>query len=120
VGWIRNGEWLEYTVNVQTAGAYTLAARVASGASSGSFRVEFDGVDKTGTIAVASTGGWQTWSNISRSVSLSAGQQVLRIAVLGDDFNLNYLSFTTGTATATPTRTNTPTATPSGPTATPT
>ncbi len=123
VGWIRNGEWLEYTVNVQTAGTYTLAARVASGGSSGSFRVEFGGVDKTGTIAVASTGGWQTWANISRSVSLSAGQQVMRIAVLGDDFNLNYLNFTTGTATptSTPTATATPTRTPtSGPTATPT
>ncbi len=127
VGWIRNGEWLEYTVNVQTAGTYTLAARVASGASSGSFRVEFGGVDKTGTVAVASTGGWQTWANISRSVSLSAGQQVMRIAVLGDDFNLNSLTFTAGgaprprqTRPSTPTATATRTATPSGPTSTPT
>lgn len=27
VGWMRTGEWIEYTVNVGTAGAYTLAAR---------------------------------------------------------------------------------------------
>ncbi|KPV49283.1 hypothetical protein SE17_33520, partial [Kouleothrix aurantiaca] len=89
---------------------------------------EFNGVDKTGTVAVASTGGWQTWATLSRSVTLSAGQQVMRVYVLGDDFNLNYLTFTTGAATPTntPVATNTPTTPPaptntptSGPTATP-
>jgi hypothetical protein len=91
VGWLRAGEWLEYTVNVQTAGTYTLTARVASGASSGSFRIEAGGVDKTGAIAVPNTGGWQSWSDLTRAVSLSAGQQVLRVYVLGNDFNLNWL-----------------------------
>ena len=121
VGWMRTGEWIEYTVNVATAGTYTLAARVASGASTGSFRVEFNGVDKTGTVAVASTGGWQTFATLNRSVSLSAGQQVMRVYVLGDDFNLNYLTFTAGAATPTntPVATNTPT-TPPAPTSTPT
>ncbi len=94
IGWIRNGEWLEYSVNVQTAGNYTLAARVASGVSTGSFRVEFNGLDKTGTVNINSTGGWQTWQDISRTVNLSAGQQVLRVQALGGDFNLNYLSLT--------------------------
>ena len=30
VGWVAATEWLEYTVNVQTAGTYTLESRVAS------------------------------------------------------------------------------------------
>lgn len=130
VGWIRTDEWYEYTVNVQTTGNYTLTARVASAAATGSFRVEFNGVDKTGAIAVASTGGWQTWANVTRTVSLTAGQQVMRVYALGNDLNLNYLSFTSGAATATPTntvvvptatpsRTNTPTNTSVAPTNTP-
>lgn len=99
VGWLRASEWLEYTVNVQTAGSYTLVARAASGASTGSFRVEFGGVDKTGTIAVPKTGGWQSWSDLSRTVNLSAGQQVLRISVLGNDLNLNYLRLSAASGT---------------------
>ena len=113
VGWIRTDEWIEYTVNVATAGSYTLVARVASGVGTGSFHVEFDGVDKTGVVAVASTGGWQTWVNLSRTVSLNAGQQVMRIYFNNLEFNLNYLTFTAG-ATATPTNTLV------GPTPTPT
>ncbi|HEU4322594.1 MAG TPA: carbohydrate-binding protein, partial [Roseiflexaceae bacterium] len=123
VGWIGSGEWLEYTVNVQSAGTYTLAARVASGGTSGSFRVEFGGVDKTGTVAVPNTGGWQSWANVSRTVNLSAGQQVLRVYFTGSDFNLNSLSFSTGGVTPTPVTptpiTPTPITPTAGPTATP-
>ncbi len=119
VGWTRTGEWIEYTVNVQTTGAYTLTARVASGASTGQFRIEFDGVDVTGTVTCPNTGGWQSWTNISQTVSLTAGQRVMRIYFLGDETNINYFTFSlisTPTPTRTPTRTNTP----SGATATPT
>jgi hypothetical protein len=118
VGWVRTDEWIEFTVNVQTTGTYTLTARVASGASTGSFRVELPvGTDRTGTIPVASTGGWQTWTNLTRGLSLPAGQQVMRVHFSGGDFNLNSLTFTTGgtpsaTATSTPTATARFTATP--------
>lgn len=99
VGWLRSGEWLEYTINVQTAGNYTLTARVASGTTSGSFRVEANGVDKTGSIAVPNTGGWQSWSDVTRTVNLSAGTQVLRVYISGNDFNLNWLRLSTATGT---------------------
>src|SRR5215210_7774622 len=35
VGWMRPGEWLQYTVNVPTAGTYTLGARVSSAVDTG-------------------------------------------------------------------------------------
>ncbi len=95
VGWTAANEWLEYTVNVATAGNYTLTERVASGSATGSFRVEFNGVDKTGAVAVPNTGGWQTWQTLSQTVSLSAGTQVMRIYFLGNDTNLNYVNFAT-------------------------
>ncbi len=120
VGWTRTNEWLEYTVNVATAGNYSLTERVASGAATGQFRVEFNGVDKTGTLTVPNTGGWQTWTNLSQTVNLSAGQQVMRVFFTGNDVNLNYLSLSTAGATNTPTRTPTRTNTPFGPTFTPT
>ena len=43
VGWLRPGEWLEYTVNVPAAGNFSLAARVVSAVNTGAFRVEVDG-----------------------------------------------------------------------------
>ncbi len=93
VGWIAAGEWLEYTVNVAAAGTYDLKLRVARQPSgSSSLRVLFGGVDKTGSLAVPSTGGWQTWADVSRTgVSLAAGQQLLRVSMTGGSFNVNWV-----------------------------
>ncbi len=103
VGWTRTDEWMEYTVNVASAGNYTLTERVAAGVTTGSFRVEFNGVNVTGTVTVPNTGGWQTWANLNQTVSLSAGQQVMRIYFMGNDTNFNYISVTSGGGpTATP------------------
>ena len=95
VGWTQANEWLEYTVNVASAGNYTLTERVASNSATGSFRIEFNGVDKTGTITTPNTGGWQTYQTLTQTVSLSAGTQIMRIYFLGNDTNLNYVTLAT-------------------------
>ena len=97
VGWIAAGEWLHYTVNVQAAGTYRLDARVAS-PSGGSFHAEFGGADKTGPIGVPATGGWQAWRTVSRTVTLSAGTQVMRLAFDTAGFNINYVRLVAETA----------------------
>jgi hypothetical protein len=101
VGWIQAGEWLEYTVSVPTAGAYTLETRWASIASGGTFHVEFDGARVTGTLAVPNTGGWQTWQTVTTTTTppLPAGVHVMRIAfdanaTSGYVGNLNWVRFT--------------------------
>jgi hypothetical protein len=106
VGWINAGEWLEYTVNIVTAGTYTLDARVASPSGGGTLHVELDGADKTGALVVPATGGWQSWTTISRAVSLPAGTHVLRVsfdtAVSGAICNLNQLRLSAAPNRATP------------------
>lgn len=95
VGWLAPGEWLEFTVDVGTAGTYTLEARVASALNGGAFHVEFGGVDTTGPIAAPSTGGWQAWTTVTATdVALGAGTQVMRVVFDGGSFNLNWLKFT--------------------------
>jgi hypothetical protein len=80
VGFVRVGEWLEYTVNVTSAGTYDLSAKVASLRSGGKFHVEVDGADKTGTLTVPDTKAWQNWTTVGKSgVTLSAGTHVIRI-----------------------------------------
>jgi hypothetical protein len=81
VGWVGAGEWLDYTVNVAAAGTYTLTARVASPATGGRFRVLVDGVDLTGALQVPTTGGWQTWRDVSVAVTLPAGIRKMRLSM---------------------------------------
>jgi hypothetical protein len=97
VGWMRTGEWLEYSVNVATAGTYTLQARVATGLAGRTFHVEMDGVNVSGTITVPNTGGWQTWQTVSvTTTALTTGDKIMRIAIDSDDLNMNSITFATG------------------------
>jgi len=80
VGWARAGEWLKYTVTVASTGIHTLETRVANIGTGATFHVEVDGVDRTGPILVADTGGWETWQTITTTgIPLAAGQRVIRI-----------------------------------------
>src|SRR6185295_5504132 len=103
VGWIDPGEWLQYSVDVASAGTYTVQFRVAAAATGGTFHLEMNGVNVTGTLAIPSTGGWQTWQTVAQNVSLAAGPQSARIvfdsATAGIVGNLDRFQFL---ATATP------------------
>ncbi len=86
VGWSVAGEWLNYTVTVAAAGTYNVDFRVAS-AAGGRLRVTFNGQDGSGGVVVPVTGGWQTWTTVRTTATLSAGSQVMR--VLFDTGNVN-------------------------------
>ena len=95
IGWIANGEWVEYTVNSVTSGTYDIKLRVASGAPSpGSIAVKL-GSASLGSINVPNTGGYQNWSTITiPSKTISGGNnQVLRLDFSGTSFNLGWIQF---------------------------
>src|SRR6185295_5865764 len=108
IGNALGSEWLEYTVNVATAGTYNVDARVASNGQGGTFHIEFNGVDKTGVMSVPNTGGWSVYQTITKTgVSLSAGQQILRIALdtsgpSGATANFNWIRITSGSSNQPP------------------
>ncbi|HVJ15150.1 MAG TPA: carbohydrate-binding protein [Polyangiaceae bacterium] len=95
VGWNFQGEWRHYTIDVQSAGTYTLSARVASPNAGASLSIEVDGVDVTGSMAVPNTGGYQTWQTITKSgVTLGKGIHVIRLEIpASTEFNINWLKF---------------------------
>jgi endonuclease/exonuclease/phosphatase family metal-dependent hydrolase len=111
VGWVGAGEWLNYTVNVATTGTYTLTARVASAGTGGKFHVNFNGVNKTGSLSVPNTGGWQAYRDVSVTVSLTAGTQVMRLVAdtVGSTTqatgNFTYIRLTSGTTSSATTTT---------------
>jgi hypothetical protein len=94
VGWIAANEWMKYTVNVAQAGTYDITARVASGASGGTFRLE----DRFGTtiarFTAPGTGGWDTWTNVTVRVNeLAVGTQTLRLFAETAGYNIQSLTF---------------------------
>jgi hypothetical protein len=103
LGWVNAGEWLAYTVNVATTGAYTVEFRVASLGPGGTFHLEMNGTDVTGAIRVPDTGDWQTWQTVTKTVSLTAGVQVARLVMdttgLYAVGNFDWMRFTFGAST---------------------
>ncbi|MGJ8693578.1 MAG: glycosyl hydrolase family 8 [Thalassotalea sp.] len=96
VGYIQNGDYLTFNINVAQAGVYTVEARVASDTTGGDIDLVI-GSANVGTLAVTNTGGWQTWQTVTTSVTLAAGEQTLSANFAnGNDylFNINYLTFT--------------------------
>ena len=82
VGNTEPGEWMAYSVNVITSGFYRVQARVASLNTGGTFHIEFNGIDVSGSISVPATGSWQTWETIETPVfNLSAGLQQMRVVM---------------------------------------
>ena len=97
IGWIGSGEWVEYTVDVQQAGLYSMSYRFASDNQSGGgpFGLSSDGQIVKSGVAVGYTNGWNSWSSQTvTNIPLKAGVQVLRIFFDHGEFNLGKLTFT--------------------------
>lgn len=92
VGWNGLGGWVEYKVNVQNPGTYSLQLRVASPVSGGKFLITSNGTT-IGTFTIPNTGGYQTWQTASMNVTLPSGNQTIRIKLTTGDPNLNWLNF---------------------------
>lgn len=94
VGWIAATEWMAYDVNVLTSGNYLVSTRVSALSAGRTFRLEIDGVNVTGPVAVPATGNWQVWANATISIPLTAGPHTLRFVANSTSFNVNYIDFT--------------------------
>ncbi|GHC72866.1 carbohydrate-binding protein [Limoniibacter endophyticus] len=89
VGWIANGEWMEYTITVEEAGTYAFNANLALGEAGGPNRTvtaSFTNGSAVDTVTV-NTPRTGTWSNFQDSntvnVDLDAGTTVIRLTFNG-------------------------------------
>ncbi|MCB2408848.1 glycosyl hydrolase [Hymenobacter lucidus] len=97
VGWVDVGEWLEYTVNVATAGTYTLALRYAAGNAEGGgpFQLSVDGSAVGSAQTVTTTSNWGTWATKTiTGLNLPAGEHILRLTFTQGGLNVGRLAFT--------------------------
>ena len=97
---LENGEWVNYTIAVPSAGTYKLKMRYAAVAANGALRVEFDGTDRTGIFNVPFgtiySNGAQDWREITvgSAFTLQAGVQSMRVFISGASkaFGINNFS----------------------------
>lgn len=95
VGFIEDGEWIKYTVDVKTAGKYTVKCIVASQQTGGAFRLVLDGTQGlTGFLNVPNTGGWQNWQGVAQdNVDIPAGKHTITFQVVTGGFNIKGFDF---------------------------
>jgi endoglucanase len=94
VGSIEDGEWLQYTVNVQDGGNYSLLFTVSSKSSEGMLTVTDENKTVAENIRVPNTGGYENWKQVSSSkINLNPGIHTLRIYVEKGGFNFESVQF---------------------------
>jgi hypothetical protein len=82
VGQTNPGDWLNYTVNIASAGTYTLHVRVATDVGGGVFHLAVDGQRVTPPISVPQTNGWETWQTLDiPNVHLPQGPHTLQLVM---------------------------------------
>src|ERR1700735_5246034 len=96
MGWTTAGQWFNYTVDVATAGVYTVAFRVSSpyGITDALHIANSSGTSLTGAVAVPNTGGYETWTTVDASITLPAGQQTLTVDQDSNGWNFHFMTFT--------------------------
>jgi hypothetical protein len=97
VGWIDANDWMDYSVNVASAGSYTISLRVASPNTGGQLQLR-NGSTMLTTAAIPNTGGWQNWTTITTTAVLTAGVQTLRLYATTGGYNINWVQFASGTS----------------------
>jgi hypothetical protein len=95
IGWTSAGQWFKYTVNVATAGTYTVSFRVASpsGVTDAFHIANSAGTSLSGAVNVSDTGGWQDWATATATVTLPAGRQTLTVDQDNGGWNLYSMNF---------------------------
>ena len=95
VGWVDQGEWLTYNIEVPEDGIYQVVARVASDDNAPhSLDITVD--EQSTTVDFASTGGWQAWEDaVGGNLDLTAGSHELRLDMGSSGFNVNYIDLIT-------------------------
>jgi len=110
VGWIETGDYMNFNVNVATAGTYTVQYRVSTPNANGVIQLK-TGATVLASNPLATTGGWQNWTTVTASVQLNAGNQTLTVYAGNGGFNFNWINFILGAPVP---QVATPTFTPAG------
>ncbi len=99
VGDFQTGEWLNYTVQVESEGRYQVDIRVASQMDGGKLSLSVNGVSTANSVDIPNTGGWQTWTSVSvQDVFFEEGESLITLGAVSQFVNVNSLIFSNTTS----------------------
>ncbi len=94
IGYTQTGEWLEFTVDVKTAGDYLFRANVASGLEGSGFKLYMDGKAVTDAVEVPKGADWDTYGTVDGKIgAVTAGKHVLKVEITGAYVNIDWIRF---------------------------
>lgn len=97
IGFLDQGDYLDYEVNILEAGEYTVTYRTAAESETGAIKaslIEAEGTEEVlHEVSFAPTGGWQSWASTSIDTNLPAGEFILRLEIAAPLFNVNWILF---------------------------
>jgi len=94
VGWIANGEWLEYIYKATSSRQMEMSARIVAPQNNGKMSVFIDGKRGLNNITIPATGSYSTWQTVSLGkINIESGEHKLRVVFDAFGFNLNELIF---------------------------
>lgn len=99
IGFIRNGDYVEYKTTVTTQANFEVSFRVASDTEGGLINISTNG-SSISTINVENTSGWQNWQTLTTAFNLPSGNQNIRLSFSGNAgflFNINSIEFSDST-----------------------
>lgn len=101
IGYVEDGEWLEYTINSSEEFSIDTWFCTASGLDGGSLHLEIDGLSVTEELTFPGTEGWGNFNRFSGpEITIPEGEHVLRVFFDTGDINLDYIDIGPNTAIA--------------------
>ncbi|RYZ87618.1 MAG: carbohydrate-binding protein, partial [Moraxellaceae bacterium] len=97
IGYVDTNDWMAYankSVYIPVAGNYKVTFRVASLSGGGVLALKEGSTDATlDTFSVPTTGNWQTWVDVVRTVNLTQGTHTFKLFAVSGGFNVNWFKF---------------------------
>ena len=89
-----SGDYVQWSVNVATAGTYTLSFRYANGGTGDRpLAISVNGVTVDASLSFPPTGDWATWQTVNITANLNAGNNTIRATSIGQNGgNIDYLA----------------------------
>jgi hypothetical protein len=78
-----SGDYVEWTVNVNTSGQYELQFRYALASGDRPLEIKVNGQVVASSLSFPATGSWTSWATVSTKATLKSGQNTIRATAIG-------------------------------------
>jgi hypothetical protein len=101
VGYIEAGDWMLYNnITFPVTGTYTIQYRVASTSGATLSSDLSSGTIPLGNVTIPATGGWQNWTTVAQTVTITAGTYPFGIYAQTGGWNINWFGISQGLKSA--------------------